>query len=89
MKYECDKSGSTRYKGKYIQYEKGKNDKPKGSLDHIGHCRMLSKQQTTDMQASDVEQREYPIHTGAGWYELSNGETVRGKEEAEKAEANL
>lgn len=27
---------------------------------------------------------EYPIHIGGGYYELPNGERVRGKEEAEK-----
>lgn len=28
-------------------------------------------------------------HTGGGWYELSNGEKVRGKANAEAAEAQL
>lgn len=28
----------------------------------------------------------YPIHTGGGWYELSNGEKVQGKDEAQQAE---
>lgn len=32
---------------------------------------------------------EHPIHTGSGWYTLSNGETVRGKDAAEQAEAAL
>lgn len=31
----------------------------------------------------------YPIHTGGGWYELSNGEKVQGKEEAQQAEDAL
>lgn len=30
--------------------------------------------------------KQYPHHTGGGWYELSNGEKVQGKEEAEKLE---
>ena len=29
---------------------------------------------------------DFPKHTGGGWYELSNGEKVQGKDEAEKAE---
>jgi hypothetical protein len=29
---------------------------------------------------------DFPKHTGGGWYELSNGEKVQGKAEAEKAE---
>lgn len=33
--------------------------------------------------------QEFPKHTGGGWYELSNGEKVQGKEEAEAAESNL
>ena len=31
----------------------------------------------------------YPKHTGGGWYELSNGEKVQGKEDAEEAQAKL
>lgn len=31
----------------------------------------------------------YPKHTGAGWYELSNGDTVRGKQDAIEAENSL
>lgn len=32
---------------------------------------------------------EYPKHTGGGYYELSNGEKVRGKDEAAAAEKEL
>lgn len=38
---------------------------------------------------SDEESGEYPRHTGGGWYELSNGETVRGQDDAVQAENNL
>lgn len=31
----------------------------------------------------------YPRHTGGGWYTLSNGERVRGKDAATQAEAQL
>lgn len=31
----------------------------------------------------------YPIHTGGGWYELSNGERVQSKEAAEQAQSEL
>lgn len=31
---------------------------------------------------------KFPKHTGGGWYELSNGEKVQGKEEAEKLEGD-
>jgi hypothetical protein len=29
---------------------------------------------------------DFPKHTGGGWYELSNGDKVQGKDEAKKAE---
>lgn len=37
----------------------------------------------------EVEVEEYPIHEGAGWYVLSNGEKVRGKESALKQEKEI
>ena len=37
----------------------------------------------------NIDEDVYPKHTGGGWYELSNGEKVRGKEEAIKAEKEL
>lgn len=39
-----------------------------------------------DNQATD---NEFPKHTGGGYYELSNGEKVKGKDEAIKAEEAL
>lgn len=35
------------------------------------------------------ESGSFPRPKGAGWYELSNGETVRGEDEAHRAEAAL
>ncbi|MFJ7831795.1 hypothetical protein ACIQXU_16415 [Peribacillus sp. NPDC097284] len=32
---------------------------------------------------------EFPKHMGGGWYELSNGEKVQGKEEASVAEKKI
>jgi hypothetical protein len=40
-------------------------------------------------ETSPVEDLSYPVHEGAGWYQLSNGEKVRGKEDATAAEAAL
>lgn len=31
----------------------------------------------------------YPVHVGGGWYELSNGEKVKGKKTAEEIEQTL
>lgn len=36
-----------------------------------------------------VTDQEWPKETGSGWYELSNGEKVRGQEDAEQAQAKL
>ncbi len=33
-------------------------------------------------QASPAIKEDFPKHTGGGWYELSNGEKVQGKDEA-------
>jgi len=33
--------------------------------------------------------KEYPHHKGGGYYELSNGETIQGKDEAIDAEKEL
>lgn len=52
-------------------------------------------EQETENEASgtnddqNAEGDEYPKHTGGGWYELSNGEKVKGKDEAAAAEAKL
>ena len=35
------------------------------------------------------EESEFPKHTGGGYYELSNGEKVKGKDEAKEAEKAL
>ncbi|MDN6397678.1 MAG: hypothetical protein L0J75_01425 [Alkalibacterium sp.] len=47
----------------------------------------LTKKDFLEESKEEEEEKKYPIHTGGGWYELSNGERVQGKEEAEKLEA--
>ncbi|MGE7091678.1 hypothetical protein ACQKII_09545 [Lysinibacillus sp. NPDC048646] len=45
---------------------------------------------TIDEQGESEEHvSEHPKHTGGGYYELSNGEKVKGKDEAIKAENAL
>lgn len=44
------------------------------------------KENDDNNQATD---NEFPKHTGGGYYELSNGEKVKGKDEAIKAEEAL
>ena len=47
----------------------------------------VSGNETSEGETSSSE--DYPIHSGGGWYELSNGKKVRGKENAEAKEAEL
>lgn len=42
-----------------------------------------------DEQEPKADESEYPKHTGGGYYELSNGERVKGKDEAIEAENTL
>lgn len=42
-----------------------------------------------DDESGDGWQESYPQHKGAGWYQLSDGSTVRGEAEANAAEAAL
>jgi protein associated with RNAse G/E len=41
------------------------------------------------VKQEEVDEDEFPKHTGGGWYEISSGEKVQGKEEAEAAEKEL
>lgn len=46
--------------------------------------------ETADLKPKEVKpDRDWPRHKGGGHYELSNGESVRGKEAARKAQAEL
>jgi len=87
MKYQCDTNGSTVFEGRTIRYFKGENEVENGALSHVRSCKMITKSRKTVVESS--EKREYPIHEGAGWYLLSNGEKVRGKEKAMKAQKEL
>lgn len=40
-------------------------------------------------EINDSDEADFPKHVGKGFYELSNGEKVKGKEEATKAEEAL
>ena len=39
-------------------------------------------------EVEEVKKDTFPKHVGGGWYELSNGERVQGKEEAIKKEGD-
>lgn len=57
----------------------------------IGSPKVKKKNTETATKTPEGEKRSqnYPKHTGGGWFELSNGEKVQGKEEAEKRQAQL
>ena len=39
-------------------------------------------------EIKEIKKDDFPKHVGGGWYELSNGERVQGKEEAIKKEGD-
>ncbi|MDL4842832.1 hypothetical protein [Aquibacillus rhizosphaerae] len=43
----------------------------------------------TEQTEATLGDEEFPKHTGGGWFELSNGEKIQGKEEALEAEKEL
>lgn len=55
----------------------------------IKQAKSKTKVETATMPKPENTAMEYPIHKGGGWYELSNGEKVHGKEEALKAQKAL
>ena len=67
-------------------------------IDRVVAARRL-KQLLTEKELIELEQdlidekersnREYPFHKGNGWYELSNGKTVRGEQEAIESEIKI
>lgn len=79
--YKAILSGSATGKsGKYYRFTAGRNiDAPKGELDHTKSLIWIG----------ETDDEEYPVSRGAGWFELSNGDTVRGKQEAIKAQSEL
>lgn len=44
------------------------------------------KAKETELSKESESKEAYPKHTGGGWYELSSGEKVQGKKEAQKLE---
>jgi hypothetical protein len=78
-------------------YEKGKEyplNKTTEKYVKAGYAEYTEKpeekmQSNRETPESKKETNVYPKHTGGGWYELSNGEKVQGKEEAIKSEKEL
>lgn len=56
----------------------------------IGHPgRTWTKGSKNWPKADDAAEPEFPKHTGGGWFELSNGERVQGRDAADEAQAAL
>ena len=47
------------------------------------------KKQTETPESKNIKENVYPKATGGGWYELSNGEKIRGKDKAIQKEKEL
>jgi hypothetical protein len=56
-------------------------------LKEEGHLGEVSTKEASSEK--DETKSDFPKHTGGGYYELSNGEKVKGKDEAAAAEKEL
>ncbi len=77
---------------------KGFHDKKEKIFRKKGEEFEVNKDRFTDINATrygvlveavEPEENEYPEHTGGGYYELSNGDKVKGKAKAFQAENEL
>lgn len=86
--YRAIRGGSTtNSEGKTYRFTADKNVEgaKKGELDHCPSVEWVNDKPKKEANSDS----EYPIHTGGGYFELSNGEKVRGKEEAIQAQNEL
>src|SRR5690554_5420084 len=91
-------NGAIKVDGRYISYKKGVPVRmPESAASQTGkEYKVIERFKKTVISKEDTEKREtiqpdnaYPVHTHAGWYELSNGEKVRGKAKAIEAQNKL
>lgn len=89
-------SNGLRYKGKEIPKGKEIKSVPNGLVARwlrMGFAKAkdgYEKQVKPPVEkAEDKKEVEFPKHTGGGWYVLSNGEKIRGEDEAIAAEKEL
>lgn len=50
---------------------------------------LIQEVESDEKKDDDKAESKFPKHSGGGWYELSNGEKVQGKDEALEAEKEL
>jgi len=89
-------NGAVRVDGRYIHYKDGVPVHiPESAAKGTGkEYKVIEKYKTTVVSGSENRKTSkpednYPAHKGGGYYELSNGEKVRGKEKAIKAQKKL
>lgn len=59
-------------------------------LDNDAGYPLIKEISATDIPQENLKnESEFPKHTGGGWYELSNGKRVKGKDDALEAELDL
>lgn len=75
-------------KSPFIDKITGKRYKRGDSYSHKSDKRIAFLIEEGFLDKEEVDP-EFPKHTGGGWYELSNGEKVQGKEEAFLAEKKI
>lgn len=89
---------SRRGRGREIVIETPAERLEDNRMAALGVAMVDDQAQTRDVTATAAaaggggqtsEAGEYPIDRGGGWYELSNGDTVRGQDDAVTAEARL
>ncbi|WP_079479714.1 hypothetical protein [Halobacillus salinus] len=70
------------------KYEKGSTYETE-SADRISYLQEKGYLVESKQPPENPSEGEFPKHTGGGYYEISNGEKVQGKEEAQKAQRDL
>ena len=85
-----DGNGAVKVNGRYVHYQKGEIAAiPEEIAKKTGNKYQVIKSKTAVVSKNDTENREFPKHKGGGNYVLSNGESVKGKENAIKAQSEI
>lgn len=95
-------NGAIKHDGQYIYYKKNEPvDMPESVAKRTGReyevipqskvkkAVVTNSEKKQSAVSDQLSEEQYPKHTGGGWYELSNGERVQGKESAIEAEEAL
>ena len=92
MKVIIEGNGAIKVDGRYIYYKKGEPvSMPESAAKRTGkEYKVIDRSEVKTAVVEQSDKRDYPKKVSDnGYYELSNGEKVRGKEEAIKAQKEL